>query len=614
MSFGLFGQSPGGTAQTTQVWLKANDGASNSAGNLTAWTNYGTLGAITLNGTASYDANGYNFNPKTHFNGNGNFISYTGADFGAIFAVVQLEDLSRVYTHLSTYDGVSGNMHTNDSWHGGENGGVASYAYSGYSTQINTSNFRTNGNTTSFNQTFSGTHEIIDVSITNGDGTIFGNRLLGGQYQNSTSGSDEPDRDWLGDVSEMILLQAAPSLTETIQIESYLAIKYGLTLGVNGTSIDYLNSLGNVVWDQSQDANYNWDIIGIARDDNSAFDQRKSHTEMFTGAVRNDILTMAYGLDFNSPSVLPTDRSYSIVGHDNGNLMNTGVMVNYPTDNGEIIETIFDREWLSQETGTVEQVTLEFDLNAVPGVGAVLGANDLANLRLLIDEDGDFSNGASSLPPTSYDNTTNIAYFTHDFVGGNGIGNGYYFTLGSVLESATPLPVELAEFRLEKMNCDVAIFWSTTSEINNAYFEIQKSSDASNWTTISTIEGQGNSSEVSTYSYIDRSNNGNGYYYYRLKQVDHDGTVSYSTMLTAAVDCNELVEPVIYPNPNNGSFNIALPYSGSYIIYSGNGKVVAQGSLSKGTNKLDELQLNSGFYTIKIESTYKTFVQKLIVR
>jgi len=46
-----------------------------------------------------------------------------------------------------------------------------------------------------------------------------------------------------------------------------LAVKYGITLGVNGTSQDYVNSDGTVIWDQSVNAGYNYDIAGIGRDD-----------------------------------------------------------------------------------------------------------------------------------------------------------------------------------------------------------------------------------------------------------------------------------------------------------------------------------------------------------
>ncbi|TCK64032.1 hypothetical protein DFQ05_2756, partial [Winogradskyella wandonensis] len=65
---------------------------------------------------------------------------------------------------------------------------------------------------------------------------------------------------------------------ERNRIQSYLAIKYGITLGVNGTTQDYVDSNGSVIWDQSANIGYNYDIAGIGRDDDSELDQRQSRS------------------------------------------------------------------------------------------------------------------------------------------------------------------------------------------------------------------------------------------------------------------------------------------------------------------------------------------------
>ena len=63
---------------------------------------------------------------------------------------------------------------------------------------------------------------------------------------------------------------------ERNRIQSYLGIKYGITLGVNGTSQDYVDSDGTVIWDQSANTGYNYDIAGIGRDDASELNQKQS--------------------------------------------------------------------------------------------------------------------------------------------------------------------------------------------------------------------------------------------------------------------------------------------------------------------------------------------------
>ncbi|MBT8271622.1 MAG: LamG domain-containing protein, partial [Bacteroidia bacterium] len=63
---------------------------------------------------------------------------------------------------------------------------------------------------------------------------------------------------------------------ERNRISSYLAVKYGITLGVNGISQDYVDSNGRVIWDQFASTGFNYDIAGIGRDDASALLQKQS--------------------------------------------------------------------------------------------------------------------------------------------------------------------------------------------------------------------------------------------------------------------------------------------------------------------------------------------------
>ncbi|NRA92565.1 MAG: MAM protein, partial [Psychroserpens sp.] len=83
-------------------------------------------------------------------------------------------------------------------------------------------------------------------------------------------------------VAEVITYSARKddaSLTqERNRIQSYLAIKYGITLGTNGTSQDYVDSDGTVIWDQSANSGYNYDIAGIGRDDASELNQKQSRS------------------------------------------------------------------------------------------------------------------------------------------------------------------------------------------------------------------------------------------------------------------------------------------------------------------------------------------------
>lgn len=85
-----------------------------------------------------------------------------------------------------------------------------------------------------------------------------------------------------GRIAEVITYSATNNDADLTQarnrIQSYLAVKYGITLGINGTSQDYVDSDGTVIWDQSANSGYNYDIAGIGRDDISELNQKQSRS------------------------------------------------------------------------------------------------------------------------------------------------------------------------------------------------------------------------------------------------------------------------------------------------------------------------------------------------
>ena len=126
-----------------------------------------------------------------------------------------------------------------------------------------------------------------------------------------------------------------------------------------------------------------------------------------------------------------------------------------------------------------------------------------------------------------------------------------FITFGSK-ESDSPLPVELVEFETNCDQSDVILKWETASETNNDYFVIERSVDNKHFTSIGTVDGNGNSVTSSYYSYTDIKTD-EGTWYYRLIQVDNDG--SRNIIGLAAADCydsNSDIESYLveaYPNP-----------------------------------------------------------------
>ncbi|MGB0881711.1 MAG: BNR-repeat neuraminidase N-terminal domain-containing protein [Vicingaceae bacterium] len=117
------------------------------------------------------------------------------------------------------------------------------------------------------------------------------------------------------------------------------------------------------------------------------------------------------------------------------------------------------------------------------------------------------------------------------------------------------LPVELIAFEAECDNSNVVLNWSTATEINNSHFIIEKSIDMNTFKEIGVIEGNGNSSTQLTYQWIDY-NAFNSSNYYRLKQIDFDGTIKI--LETVSSKCSEHKSITVYPNPTTKNITVNL--------------------------------------------------------
>ncbi len=123
------------------------------------------------------------------------------------------------------------------------------------------------------------------------------------------------------------------------------------------------------------------------------------------------------------------------------------------------------------------------------------------------------------------------------------------------------IPVELVSLTAEVKNNSVELKWITATELNNKGFEVQKSQRSNvksqDWNTIAFIPGKGTSAEKNYYSFVDK-NNESGEYIYRLKQIDFNGSFTFSEVVE--VNLNSPFEIILdqnYPNPFNPSTKIS---------------------------------------------------------
>jgi len=134
----------------------------------------------------------------------------------------------------------------------------------------------------------------------------------------------------------------------------------------------------------------------------------------------------------------------------------------------------------------------------------------------------------------------------------------------------TETPVELVSFSGELNKNRALLNWTTATETNNSGFEILRYTQNDNeWNTIGFVPGFGTTTEPKSYSFIDE-NVTTGTYKYRLKQIDFDGSFTYSNEIEVEVDFTpkEFVLYQNYPNPFNPKTVISyqLPVNGNVTL------------------------------------------------
>ncbi|HEV3224735.1 MAG TPA: T9SS type A sorting domain-containing protein [Puia sp.] len=588
-SFAQTAPAPGAVIAGLVTWYKANDGVSNSA----TWfdqsagaDNATATGAPSLTGTVNY-------NPAFYFNGVSNFKAPSSSNVSgnySLFGVSQLQGTQnqRAFSNALTNDLFG-------YWSGKQDALYINNAPSLLTGVAATTNLKI--------------YDLSRNSTGTGPYTMRGNGLQ--VYSGATSSNDVWQLTmgaWLSteyskvNIPEVITYNRELSPAEKLQVESYLAIKYGTTL--DSTVSNYENSSGSSVYDNTI-TSYWHNIIGISRDDNSAQLQKQSHN--FDDSVRIYKGTLAATNAANT-AVFAADQSYVVTGANTGLLQSTAASsLEVPPAAG--LYSRLEREWKVVQNNFSE--TFNMDITLAPGANP--SSVNIADLRLLVDDDGNFTNA------TVYAAGGGLSFsYSNPVITITGISNTQipnnstkFITIASA-SGSTPLPIELLDFSGLCGNNDILIKWTTAIETNNEYFTLERSTDLNHFTAITQIKGHGNSSVVINYNYTDNNIEEGIFYYYRLKQTDFDGISTYSKIVYIDQNCsNESANFSIYPNPTNGNL-LKLVYNSAkdqnaVIKFTG---VLGQICLSKTVqlhkginNEVVSLDnLNPGVYFIQIES------------
>ncbi len=132
--------------------------------------------------------------------------------------------------------------------------------------------------------------------------------------------------------------------------------------------------------------------------------------------------------------------------------------------------------------------------------------------------------------------------------------------------AAAPLPVTLMAFTAVAQGADALLRWATASELHNDRFEVEASADGRTFRRIGTVAGAGTSTLAHSYQLVDPAilNYGTHLVYYRLRQVDQDGTAAYSPVRTVAV-----ARPAglaLFPNPTHNAATLTGARPGAPVV------------------------------------------------
>ncbi|MEL7117818.1 MAG: T9SS type A sorting domain-containing protein [Bacteroidota bacterium] len=167
-------------------------------------------------------------------------------------------------------------------------------------------------------------------------------------------------------------------------------------------------------------------------------------------------------------------------------------------------------------------------------------------------------------------------------------------------DAAVALPVSLIDFNGKAVIGGNLLQWQTATELNNKGFDLERSTNGLTWEKLSFIHGQGNSFQTKSYSYmhevpIQGSN------YYRLKQVDTDGTFEYSKIISVLyLSAENNGKLFLYPNPATTQLTITNGH-GIITIYNLLGQALEKINVSTDQTQVDLSNFSKGQYILQVK-------------
>jgi hypothetical protein len=194
----------------------------------------------------------------------------------------------------------------------------------------------------------------------------------------------------------------------------------------------------------------------------------------------------------------------------------------------------------------------------------------------------------------------------------NQVGGALAFDDFEITTGTNALPVSIKSFNASIVGQANLLSWITASELNNKGFDVQRQSkNGSEWESLGFVNG---SNRAATYTFKDNSPLVNSFY--RLRQVDMDGKVTYSKVISVNKRMKDKV--IISPNPANDKVTINLNQidlsnsTATVSLYDLTGRKVLSKNAITGTFELDLSNLSKGIYTLTIQSDSFMYNERII--
>ncbi|MFN6082257.1 MAG: T9SS type A sorting domain-containing protein [Bacteroidota bacterium] len=287
---------------------------------------------------------------------------------------------------------------------------------------------------------------------------------------------------------------------------------------------------------------------------------------------------------------------------------NTSATVNFTSGNGQG-RLVVAR--LTTTTAVAPTNNTLYTANTAFGSGSTTGTGNFVV----------FVGNGTSVNVTGLTQLTGYTFDVYEY-------NGRYMHnafASAATNATTTLPVQLTDFKAKVNAADVILNWTTAAELNNKGFEIERSTNGDRFEMIGFIKGSGNTNSVVNYQFLDENaftNTNSSDLYYRLRQIDFDGTSEYSpTVLvkkhTAIFDGTITAQPVPFNTDLQIYINLNGPTTLQISLIDITGKVVKHMSYSgkEGKNmiSLNELaNLSSGIYMVRINGAQQTHTIKVV--